>query len=101
MTLRMLRPEQMPGLVVDSGASIGRWSHPSDRAKKTCPSRSSEQHEDAAFRRSGNISSSVTDVSVKLLVKKCEKKMNGTILICTMSDRNYCICHLAPRPEHS
>ena len=27
MTLRMLRPEQVPGLVVDSGASIGRWSH--------------------------------------------------------------------------
>lgn len=96
-----------------AGAWTGGWLRrqywplePSDRAKKTCPSRSSEQQEDAAFRRSGNISSNdtedATDVSVKLLVKKCgKKKLNGTILICTMSGRNYCICHLAPRPEHS
>ena len=36
--------------------------------------------------------------------EKMRKKLNGTILTCTMSDRNYCICHLAPvlnTPEHS
>ena len=36
--------------------------------------------------------------------EKMRKKLNGTILTCTMSGRNYCICHLAPllnTPEHS
>ncbi len=63
MTLQMLRQEQVPGLVVDSGARIARWSHQIVQRRPV----------HRAPWNGTKMQRSRTYVSVKLLVKKCEK----------------------------
>ena len=88
MTPQMLRQEQVPGLVVDSGARIARWSHQivQRRPVHRAPRNSTK------MQRSGNIC--VSEVA-------CEKMWKNWI--CTLHHVWQKLLHLppCPLPEHS